>query len=147
MTTILLQHPNQCWCLLLLSWEPHGFACVKRKERDNLPAEWAKDESHETFHDRIDNSSNSNTSKKRLYISCLIHWFPALACNYTPGITLVLSKLVSLDSDHGNKQHNNHVGRRSCRTPVMLATATIDEYVSIIYLVFASIASIALVTV
>jgi len=63
-------------------------------------------------------------------------------------ITLVLSKLVSLDSDHGsNKQHNNHVGRRPCRTPVMSATATIDEYASIIYLVFASIASIALVTV
>ena len=37
MGTILLQHPNQCGRLLLLSWEPHGFACVKRKERDNLP--------------------------------------------------------------------------------------------------------------
>eukprot|EP00532_Pseudo-nitzschia_australis_P005579 CAMPEP_0168172936 /NCGR_PEP_ID=MMETSP0139_2-20121125/5570_1 /TAXON_ID=44445 /ORGANISM="Pseudo-nitzschia australis, Strain 10249 10 AB" /LENGTH=144 /DNA_ID=CAMNT_0008090721 /DNA_START=542 /DNA_END=976 /DNA_ORIENTATION=- len=48
-----------------------------------------------------------------------IHSFPALACNYIPGITLVLSKLlISLASDHGfrpavsNKQHNNqHVGR------------------------------------
>jgi len=87
-----------------------------------------------------------------------IHSFPALACNCTPvTITLVLSKLVSLASDHGffrlavsNKQHNNqHVGRWQCRTPTMSdatpamsAIATIDEYVSI----YASIASIASVT-
>mmetsp|Transcript_3525 Transcript_3525/g.7226 ORF Transcript_3525/g.7226 Transcript_3525/m.7226 type:complete len:83 (+) Transcript_3525:76-324(+) len=30
---------TQCRRLLLLSWEPLGFACVKRKERDNLPVE------------------------------------------------------------------------------------------------------------
>jgi len=81
--------------------------------------------SHEAVHHQIDNSSNSNTSKKCLYISSLIHSFPALACNYTPGITLVLSKLVSLASNHGfwpavsNNHHNNqHVGRRPCRTPM-----------------------------
>ena len=30
------------------SWEPSGSACVKRKERDNRPDEWAKKESHES---------------------------------------------------------------------------------------------------
>jgi len=51
-----------------------------------------------------------------------VHLFQALACNDTPGITLVLSKLVSLASDHGfrptvsNKQQNNqHVGRGQCQ--------------------------------
>mmetsp|Transcript_27175 Transcript_27175/g.56940 ORF Transcript_27175/g.56940 Transcript_27175/m.56940 type:complete len:152 (-) Transcript_27175:477-932(-) len=48
-----------------------------------------------------------------------VHLFQALACNDTPGITLVLSKLVSLASDHGfrsaisNTQHNNHVDRNA----------------------------------
>jgi len=37
---------NQFRRLLLLSYKPSGFACVKRKER--LPTgEWAKNESHE----------------------------------------------------------------------------------------------------
>ena len=81
----------------------------------------------------IDNSNNNN----KVPALFLIHLFQALACNYTPGITLVLSKLVSLASGHGfrpavsNKQHNNHVRRQPCQTPVMSATATINEYVAI----------------
>jgi len=54
----------------------------------------------------------------------LIHLFPALACNYTPGIRLVISKLVSSTSlasdDHDEEQATSntttmsdavHVGR------------------------------------
>ena len=117
MTTILLQHPNQCWRLPLLSWKPHGFACVKRKEGDNLPAEWAKNKSHEAFHDQINNHNSSSSKVPALF---RIHSFPALACNYTPGITLILSKLVSTslasnnhdeDGSASNKQHN-HVRRQ-----------------------------------
>ena len=100
MTTILLQHPNQCWRLLLLSWEPHGFACVKRKERDNLPVEWAKNNSHELT-TTIDNQQPTTTAAAASVRMFLIHLFPALASNYTPWITVMLSKLVSLSSDHG----------------------------------------------
>ena len=90
---------------------------------------------------QIESITAINNSKR--LASSVINSFPALACNYTPGITLVLTKLISLASDHGfrpavsNKQHNNHIGRRPCRNAGHVSNSNnqwVRSYLSILSL-------------
>ena len=84
MTMILLSHPTQRRRLLLLSWEPSGFACVNHKERDNLPANQPKDESHKLLTTTTATTATTTTTTTTTSIRVfLIHSFPALACNCT----------------------------------------------------------------
>eukprot|EP00532_Pseudo-nitzschia_australis_P005172 CAMPEP_0168190900 /NCGR_PEP_ID=MMETSP0139_2-20121125/17164_1 /TAXON_ID=44445 /ORGANISM="Pseudo-nitzschia australis, Strain 10249 10 AB" /LENGTH=107 /DNA_ID=CAMNT_0008113909 /DNA_START=388 /DNA_END=710 /DNA_ORIENTATION=- len=59
---------------------------------------------------RINNSDNNN----KVPVLFRIHSYPALACNCTPStITLMLSKLVSLASDHGFQLAMTMVGQQA----------------------------------